>query len=158
MAILVLSSGNHASFTSSVWERWASAPYDLHLVAEVNMKAFIKTIFHKVCIFVRKIEPEGKTTLDLILRFSQFVNLLRMEWLKPTVECSSHCLPTMQLLRLYHTRRSPSRCQRGQIGLYFLRPALCISFDDIQLCNYRIIVKISLNYHCRQNFENTTQY
>ena len=39
MAILKLSTSNHATFTSLIWGGLASAPYDLHLVTEVNMKA-----------------------------------------------------------------------------------------------------------------------
>ena len=39
-----------------------------------------------------------------------------------------------------------------------LGSALRISFDDISLCNYRIIFKISLKYHCRQHFENIIRY
>ena len=39
MVNLVLATSNHASFASSIWSAWASAPYDLLLVTEVNMKA-----------------------------------------------------------------------------------------------------------------------
>ena len=39
-----------------------------------------------------------------------------------------------------------------------INTGLRISFDDISLCNYRIIFKISLKYRYRQNFENITRY
>ena len=38
MASIVLATSNHASFASSIWSDWARSPYDLLLVAEVNMK------------------------------------------------------------------------------------------------------------------------
>ena len=38
------------------------------------------------------------------------------------------------------------------------RTALRISFDDISLCNYRVIFKISLKYRYRILFENITRY
>ena len=38
------------------------------------------------------------------------------------------------------------------------RTALRISFDDISLCNYRVIFKISLKYRYRIFFENITWY
>ena len=38
MANLVLAASNHVTLTSSIWASWASAPHDLLLVAEVNMK------------------------------------------------------------------------------------------------------------------------
>ena len=37
-------------------------------------------------------------------------------------------------------------------------PTLIILFDDISLCNYRIIFKILLKFRYRQNFENITRY
>ena len=40
MADLVLSCRDRASFCSSVWSSWTSAPFDLHLVAEVCMKSW----------------------------------------------------------------------------------------------------------------------
>ena len=38
MASVVLAASNQASFASSIWSTWAGAPYDLLLVAEVDMK------------------------------------------------------------------------------------------------------------------------
>ena len=40
----------------------------------------------------------------------------------------------------------------------YSHPALTISFDDISLCNYRIIFKISLKYRYRIFFENITRH
>ena len=39
MASVVLAASNLASFFSSTWSDWASAPYDLHLITEVSIKA-----------------------------------------------------------------------------------------------------------------------
>ena len=44
------------------------------------------------------------------------------------------------------------------VGDQWLNPALRISFDDISLCNYRVIFKISLKYRYRIFFENITRY
>ena len=69
MASVVLAVNNHATLISSIWGDWAGAPHDLLLVTEVNITAVL-------C----------------------FVTYLRMELLKPTVTCSSHCLVILLLL------------------------------------------------------------
>ena len=78
MASVVLEASNHVASTSFIWSRWASAPFDLLLVAEVDLK-------------------------DVYI-----VHLPRMEWLKPIVACSSHFLTISQLLlKLCPTLVSP---------------------------------------------------
>ena len=84
MASVVLEASNHVSSTSFIWSRWASAPFDLLLVAEVDLKDVQK-------IYILYI-----------------VHLPRMEWLKPIVACSSHFLTISQLLlKLCPTLVSP---------------------------------------------------
>ena len=45
MASLVLATSKHADFASSSWLSWASAPHDLLLVAEVDIKLKLCWIF-----------------------------------------------------------------------------------------------------------------
>ena len=75
MVVLLLENSNRASFASLFWEGSASAPCDLHLATKVNMN-------HSFC-----------------CSDSSTVNYPRMEWLKPAVGCSCHCLAISLLLR-----------------------------------------------------------
>ena len=82
MASVVLAASNHASFTSSIWSGWAGAPHDLLLVTEVSLKA--------------------------VLDSCNFFYGSRMESLKPTAECFSHCLPILLLLlKLFQASNLP---------------------------------------------------
>ena len=76
MADLVLSCRDRASFCSSVWSSWTSAPFDLHLVAEVwNHGIFVSWMFSSRMVW-----------LELTVRWScpSLANLQPLSRLCPT--------------------------------------------------------------------------